>query len=152
MRCAVCTRCGRTNFNGRLFTGRHGERIRCPECEAEVELLSEGRGRAGRSDFFRLLTWSRKGKTVYGRLYEIEASFEKPGPPALKKWLSALYIVNAKERSYYKHKPECFYGPECWEKYKTFNTKVSGATGVHDLYLCFDKAQGDVRLDYWQFK
>jgi hypothetical protein len=38
------------------------------------------------------------------------------------------------------------------EKYKTFNTKVSGATGVHDLYLCFDKAQGDVRLDYWQFK
>ena len=117
---AVCTRCGRTNFNGRLFTGRHGERIRCPECEAEVELLSEGRGRAGRSDFFRLLTWSRKGKTVYGRLYEIEASFEKPGPPALKKWLSALYIVNAKERSYYKHKPECFYGPECWEKYKTF--------------------------------
>ena len=38
------------------------------------------------------------------------------------------------------------------EKYKAFNTKVSGATGVHDLYLCFDKAQGDVRLDYWQFK
>jgi len=38
------------------------------------------------------------------------------------------------------------------EKYKTFNTKVNGATGVHDLYLCFDKAQGDVRLDYWQFK
>ena len=38
------------------------------------------------------------------------------------------------------------------EKYKTFNTKVNGATGVHDLYLCFDNAQGDVRLDYWQFK
>jgi len=38
------------------------------------------------------------------------------------------------------------------EKYKAFNTKVNGATGVHDLYLCFDKAQGDVRLDYWQFK
>ena len=38
------------------------------------------------------------------------------------------------------------------EKYKTFNTKVNGATGVHDLYLCFDKTQGDVRLDYWQFK
>ena len=38
------------------------------------------------------------------------------------------------------------------ETYKTFNTKVNGATGVHDLYLCFDKAQGDVRLDYWQFK
>ena len=38
------------------------------------------------------------------------------------------------------------------EKYKTFSTKVSGATGVHDLYICFSKAQGDVRLDWWQFK
>ena len=38
------------------------------------------------------------------------------------------------------------------DKYKTFTTKVKGATGVHDLYLCFDKAQGDVRLDWWKFK
>ena len=38
------------------------------------------------------------------------------------------------------------------DKYKTFTTKVKGATGVHDLYLCFDKAQGDIRLDWWQFK
>jgi hypothetical protein len=38
------------------------------------------------------------------------------------------------------------------DKYKTFSTKVTGATGVHDLYICFSKAQGDVRLDYWQFK
>ena len=38
------------------------------------------------------------------------------------------------------------------DKYKTFSTKVSGATGVHDLYICFDKAQGDIRLDWWQFK
>jgi len=38
------------------------------------------------------------------------------------------------------------------EKYKTFSGKVAGATGVHDLYLCFSRAQGDVRLDYWMFK
>jgi hypothetical protein len=38
------------------------------------------------------------------------------------------------------------------DKYKTFSTKVSGATGVHDLYICFSNAQGDVRLDWWQFK
>ena len=38
------------------------------------------------------------------------------------------------------------------DKYKAFTTKVSGATGVHDLYLCFSQAQGDVRLDWWQFK
>ena len=38
------------------------------------------------------------------------------------------------------------------EKYKTFTAKVSQATGVHDLYICFDKVEGNVRLDYWQFK
>ena len=26
------------------------------------------------------------------------------------------------------------------------------ATGLHDLYLTIDQAQGDVRLDWWQFK
>ena len=38
------------------------------------------------------------------------------------------------------------------DKYKSFNTKVKDATGVHDLYLCFSDASGDVHLDWWQFK
>ncbi len=38
------------------------------------------------------------------------------------------------------------------DKYRTFNTKVKEATGVHDLYICFSNAQGDVHLDWWQFK
>ena len=38
------------------------------------------------------------------------------------------------------------------EKYRTFSGKVKNATDVHDLYICFDKASGDVRLDWWQFK
>ncbi|MBQ8097412.1 MAG: carbohydrate-binding protein, partial [Prevotella sp.] len=38
------------------------------------------------------------------------------------------------------------------EKYRAFTAKVSGATGVHDLYLCFSKVSGDVHLDWWQFK
>lgn len=38
------------------------------------------------------------------------------------------------------------------EKYKPFTGKVKNAAGVHDLYICFDKTQGDVRLDWWQFK
>ena len=38
------------------------------------------------------------------------------------------------------------------EKYRSFSEKVKGATGVHDLYLCFSKASGDVRLDWWTFK
>ena len=38
------------------------------------------------------------------------------------------------------------------EKYRTFTTKVKEATGVHDLYICFSRAQGDIHLDWWQFK
>ena len=38
------------------------------------------------------------------------------------------------------------------EKYRQFKTKVTGANGVHDLYLCFSKTSGDVHLDWWQFK
>jgi hypothetical protein len=37
------------------------------------------------------------------------------------------------------------------DKYRAFNAKVKGATGVHDLYLCFSSIGGDVRLDWWQF-
>jgi hypothetical protein len=38
------------------------------------------------------------------------------------------------------------------EKYRMFSGKVRNVAGVHDLYICFDKASGNVRLDYWQFK
>ena len=38
------------------------------------------------------------------------------------------------------------------EKYRVFSGKVKNVSGVHDLYICFDKAAGDVRLDWWQFK
>jgi len=38
------------------------------------------------------------------------------------------------------------------ERYRTFTAKVKNATGVHDLYFCFDHTDGDVRLDYWLFK
>ena len=38
------------------------------------------------------------------------------------------------------------------ERFRQFTAKVKGATGVHDLYLSFEKASGDVRLDYWLFK
>ena len=38
------------------------------------------------------------------------------------------------------------------EKYRQFTTKVKNASGVHDLYICFSQATGDVHLDWWQFK
>ena len=38
------------------------------------------------------------------------------------------------------------------EKYKSFKAKVTNASGVHNLYLCFNRTSGDTRLDWWQFK
>jgi hypothetical protein len=38
------------------------------------------------------------------------------------------------------------------ESYQSFACKVKEAKGIHDLYLCFGKASGDVRLDWWQFE
>ena len=40
------------------------------------------------------------------------------------------------------------------EDYKAFTAALTPklATGTRDLYFCIDKAQGDVRLDWWQFK
>ena len=35
--------------------------------------------------------------------------------------------------------------------YKEFKTKVKGASGVHDFYLCFSNVSGDVHLDWWRF-
>ena len=38
------------------------------------------------------------------------------------------------------------------EAYRSFSAKVTKTTGVHDLYLCFSHASGEVHLDWWQFK
>ena len=35
------------------------------------------------------------------------------------------------------------------EKYRLFTSKVTDATGVHDLYISFSGVSGDVRLDWW---
>ena len=38
------------------------------------------------------------------------------------------------------------------EKYRSFTAKVKNATGVHDLYICFNNNKGDTRLDWWKFE
>ncbi|MBQ9355775.1 MAG: family 43 glycosylhydrolase [Prevotella sp.] len=38
------------------------------------------------------------------------------------------------------------------DTYQAFTAKVRKVAGVHDLYICFSQANGDVRLDWWQFR
>ncbi len=37
------------------------------------------------------------------------------------------------------------------DSYKEFATKTEVVKGIHDLYICFSKVKGDVRLDWWRF-
>ncbi|MCR4603467.1 MAG: family 43 glycosylhydrolase [Prevotella sp.] len=37
------------------------------------------------------------------------------------------------------------------DSYQTFSAEVKHAIGVHDLYLCFSRPTGEVRLDWWKF-
>lgn len=110
---AVCTQCGSV-LPGKRYKGAHGEVTTCPECRSEVMILSNGLGRKKYTQYFRVMMFTRRGKTVYGTLWEYDAVFKDPGKPKLKRWLSAIYIINDKERTYYKN-----HGYK-WEKYQTF--------------------------------
>lgn len=37
-------------------------------------------------------------------------------------------------------------------KFRELSTKVKGANGVHDLFLCFEGTQGDMEFDWWAFE
>lgn len=117
---AVCTRCGEWTEGTGQLKGMHGQKTRCPVCRSEATALSTGMGRKGRTEWFRVLIPNRKGKTVWWMLWEYTVDFMPIGRPAVSRWLSAIYTINAKERHYYKHFPEWCWGEEHWKEYKTF--------------------------------
>lgn len=134
---AVCTSCGEWIDNIDMLKGAHGEETVCPHCMEDVTALSKGRGRIGRTEYFRLLLLNRREKTVYGTLWEYTVDFTMMGPPRLSRWLSAVYTANAKERHYYKHYPTWFCNEERWEERKTFRIPhpVHAANGPMSKFI-----------------
>lgn len=118
---AVCSRCGKSWSTGDEYVGRHNGRGKCPFCRREATIKAAGLGRGGLTEYFRILTFAKKGRTVYARLWEIDAGFEGFGPVSLRRWLSAVYVINKEEQSYYKHRPGGCWYPERWEKIKQWN-------------------------------
>ena len=114
---AVCTRCGHT-FRASRFDMKHNEEGECPNCKSKAVYKASGIGRKNLTEYFRVLVLTHRGKTVYGTLIEVIAEFKEMGKPQLSKWLSAVYVFNKDEQSYYKHVPEGFWQPEHWEKRK----------------------------------
>lgn len=114
---AVCTRCGHT-FRASRFDMKHNEEGEYPNCKSKAVYKASGIGRKNLTEYFRVLVLTHRGKTVYGTLIEVIAEFKEMGKPQLSKWLSAVYVFNKDEQSYYKHVPEGFWQPEHWEKRK----------------------------------
>lgn len=114
---AVCTRCGH-KFRTSRFDMKHNEEGKCPKCKSRAVYKASGIGRKNLSEYFRVLIFTHRGNTVYGTLTEVTAEFKEMGKPQLSKWLSAVYVLGKEEQAYWKHSPEWYWGPECWEKRK----------------------------------
>lgn len=115
---ATCSHCGKKWPIKDQYKGKHGLPGRCPKCRSEVRTIAAGLGRRKLTEHFRILTFARKGKTVYARLWEVDVEFQEFGRAGIKKWLSAVFVINKDEQHYYRHRPEAWYGDDYWEKPK----------------------------------
>lgn len=115
---AVCTRCGH-RFRADRFPMKNNDTGICPKCKSKATYKAEGIGRKKLAEHFRVLVLTHRGNTVYGSLTEITANFENVGKPELSGWMSAIYVFNKNEQSYYKHTPSWCWGTDRWEQVKT---------------------------------
>lgn len=114
---AVCTRCGH-RFRADRFPMKNNDTGICPKCKSKATYKAEGLGRKKLAEHFRVLVMTHRGNTVYGSLTEITATFENVGKPELRGWLSAVYVFNKNEQSYYKHTPSWCWGTDHWDQIK----------------------------------
>ena len=115
---AVCTRCGK-QFSMKHITGAtHNHGTYCPKCGTKATYKAKHYGRKKLTEYFRILLFTHRGKTVYGTLFEVMAEFEPFGRPILNRRLSALYVFKENEQHYYKFHPEWCFGQERWEEVK----------------------------------
>ena len=100
---AACTRCGTVfGIEPGEYTGLAGHSDICPHCQNEGQLMPAGRGRKNKTEWFRILVFANKGKTIYATLWEIQAEFDKFGRPSIGRYLSAVYKLNHKTQEYWK--------------------------------------------------
>lgn len=117
---AVCTHCG-TVWRPDIKM-KHNSRYWCPNCKGQKHVAKAAHfGRGKLTEYFRILTFAREGRTVYARLWEIDVDFSEPDQANIRRWLSAAYIINAQEQHYYKHHPGYYTGPDHWCEVDRFN-------------------------------
>ncbi|MHC1722767.1 MAG: PcfJ domain-containing protein [Aminipila sp.] len=129
---AVCTRCGHTFGTDELGEIKHNQKDICPDCKNEITYKAYGIGRKNLTEQTRVLTFAKKGKSIYGVLTEVDIEFDDY-KPNLFIWQSAVYKFNSKGRIYYKHHPGWCWGAESWEKYKEPKVPAIPHIGLYRL-------------------
>jgi hypothetical protein len=98
---AVCTHCGHV-FPAKRFAERHNDTGTCSNCKTAVKFKSEKRGRKNLQETFRILLFTRKGKTIYATLSEVIADFTEFGMPELYKRMTDVYVMSKSKQTHYK--------------------------------------------------
>lgn len=132
---AVCTHCG-TVWRPDIKM-KHNSRYWCPNCESYRLAKAAHFGRKKLTEYFRILTFAREGRTVYARLWEIDVDFSEPDQSNIRRWLSAAYIINAQEQHYYKHHPGYYTGTDRWCEVDRFNLP-SAPKGMNMYFSKYD--------------
>ena len=113
---AVCTRCGEEwDICQGEYAGLHGMIGWCPECGAQVELLSAGRGRQRYTEYFRVLSFAEHEGRIYAFLNEVIADFRPFGRPQLRRSLTNIYIIGREEQARWKLRND-WYGDGHYER------------------------------------
>lgn len=130
----VCSRCGH-KYRASRFNIKNNYTGICPRCKSEGTYKASGIGRKNLTEHFRALVFTHRGNTVYATLTEVSAEFNNPGKPQLSRWLSAVYVFNKNEQSYYKHVPEWMLGSEHWEKRKKIRLPAATGGALYNMPL-----------------
>lgn len=142
------------------FEYKHNAQGVCPHCGRDVTVKSVGMGRKKLKEKHRVLVPVQRGKTTYMTLTEVIVDFTGFSPQ-LRTWISALYKINDRELTYYKHHPDGYY-PQWWELRRTFKLPPDpvvpygcGYRSEWNTYACIPEGRNRLltcdRLKYFNF-
>lgn len=138
---ATCTRCEKTYDTPGNY--EHKTQAKCPKCHSLLEVRSEGLGRNGIEDTFRLMTYTRYRKTIYAKLYYVSIKYNKrnitgryENKAVINKELKYFYIFNKEgSRSCYKDIDYRTNEPRWYER-KSTGCNIPNPNGGIYWYYC----------------
>ena len=133
---ARCSRCGETMSLG-WFEGMtidSGRQAECPNCGSKVEFRPEGIGRKKLTEQFRVMICTPDGEDIVITVSEVDAAFEKPGPPTVYRTIRQVLQFSEKgcENWFYNLPYYSMlegYVDGWWEKKKTMFLYTPGRFG-----------------------